>query len=199
MLPPGPDADWSDMRVAWGMQLFDIEPTCQIAGIIDDRTVLLDGAYGTSIQWNRLETVAFIKRETAFRTIGRICVRGAPPYFIMDVTLVATSSGLGLKASTNPILIVSAIILAISLLIILVAPYQLLRIYLGKFWSTQAWFFGIEGPIEDLAKIERLIFGFSENRLTWSINGSLLSRHHLNEFQECEAEAPEREKPKRCS
>src|SRR5262249_10331566 len=59
------------------------------------------------------------------------------------------------------------------------------------FWSTQAWFFGIEGAIDDLAKIERALFGFSENRLMWSTNGSLLSRHRLNSFQECEAETPE--------
>jgi hypothetical protein len=190
MLPPDPDADWSDMRDAWGMQLWDIEPTCQIAGIVDDRTVLVDGAYGASIQWNRLETVAFIKRETALRTVGRICVRGAPIFFLFGVLLVATSSGLN-AGGTNPILIIGAIALAFSLSIILAAPYLLMKIYLGKFWSTQAWFFGIEGAVDDLAKIERALFGFSENRLTWSANGSLLSRHHLNDFQECEAEAPE--------
>jgi hypothetical protein len=192
MLPPDPDADWSDMRDAWGMQLWDIEPTCQIAGIVDDRTVLLDGAYGASIQWNRLETVAFIKRDTALRTVGRICVRSAPVIFMFGVLLVASSSGLNV-GGTNPILIIGAIILAISLLIILAAPYLLMKIYLGKFWSTQAWFFGIEGAVDDLRKIERALFGFSENRLTWSANGSLLSRHHLNEFRECEAEAPEGE------
>jgi hypothetical protein len=192
MLPPDPDADWSDMRDAWGMQLWDIEPTCQIAGIVDDRTVLLDGAYGASIQWNRLEAVAFIKRETALRTVGRIGVRGAPIFFSFGVLFVATSSGLHV-GHANPFLIIGAIVLAFSLLIILAAPYLLMKIYLGKFWSTQAWFFGIEGAVDDLAKIERALFGFSENRLTWSANGSLLSRHHLNRFQECEAEAPEGE------
>ncbi|OCK81930.1 hypothetical protein K432DRAFT_294382 [Lepidopterella palustris CBS 459.81] len=191
MLPPDPDADWSDMRDAWEMQLWDIEPTCQIAGIVDDRTVLLDGAYGAAIQWSRLETVAFIKRDTAFRTMGRVAIRGSPIYFTIGVIFVATSSGISTKSS-NPLLIIGAIVLAVSLLIILAAPYMLFKIYLGKFWSTQAWFFGIEGAVDDLGRIERSLFGFNENRLTWSTNGSLLSRHLVNDFKECQANPPEK-------
>lgn len=192
MLPPNPDADWSDMRDSWGMKLWDVEPRCQVAGIVDDRTVLLDGAYGASIQWNHLETVAFIKRETALRTIGKFTVRSAPIIFFWAVLLVALSSGVP-TGGPNPTLVIGGILLAISLLIILIAPYLLFKIYLGKFWSTQAWFFGVEGAVDDLAKLERALFGFSENRLKWSTSGSLLSRHQPNRFGECEAEDPQRE------
>ncbi|KAF2178160.1 hypothetical protein K469DRAFT_695699 [Zopfia rhizophila CBS 207.26] len=191
MLPPDPDADWSDMRDAWGMQLWDIEPTCQIAGI-DNSKVLLDGAYGASIRWNHLETVAFIKRDTALRTVGKIAVRTSPLYFSLGVFLVATGREFRMRGP-NPILIIGAILLASSLLAIFVSPYLLFKIYLGKFWSTQAWFFGIEGEVDDLGKIERSLFGFSEGRLTWSTNGSLLSRHHENAFHECEADPPKKD------
>lgn len=50
--PTHPGLPWYDQRDFWSSKLWDIEPTCQVAGIVDDGTVTLDGAYGTTIQWD---------------------------------------------------------------------------------------------------------------------------------------------------
>lgn len=106
VLSPDPDADWSDMRDAWGMQLWDIEPSCQIAGIVDQRTVLLDGVYGASIHWDRLETVAFMKRETAFRSVAKVAARLSSVLFIIGISVVSSTRGTSQPGSgiTNPLL-----------------------------------------------------------------------------------------------
>jgi hypothetical protein len=82
----------------------------------------------------------------------------------------------------------------LAVAIILTSPYLLLTAYTGKFWGTQAWFFGIEGyvPIEI---IERNLFGIALGRLKWSTNGSKLSEHHEAKdisalVGECEAVLP---------
>lgn len=186
MLPPSRDLSWDQMKDAWGANLWDIDPICQVAGIVDDQTVLLDGAFGATIRWKSLAPVAFIKRKTWIRTLGKICVRGTPTYFLAGILLLATSRPF--PGVANPMIVIGAIFLTFSLVLILASPYLLLTIYKGKFWGTQAWFFGIEGEV-DLAKIEEYLFGIRLDRLKWSTNGSTLSRHRLR-GEECVALTP---------
>jgi hypothetical protein len=91
ILPVDPNAMWFDIRDGWRTKLWDIEPACEISGIVDDRTVFVDGAYGASIQWNRLETVAFIKRDTAFRTVAKLAVRTSLIYFSLALCIFCYS------------------------------------------------------------------------------------------------------------
>lgn len=51
-----PGKEWFDLGDAWGAKLWDIEPRCQIAAIAEGETVVLDGAYGASIQWDECES-----------------------------------------------------------------------------------------------------------------------------------------------
>lgn len=52
-----PGREWYHLGDAWGAKLWDIEPRCQIAAIgAGDETVVLDGAYGASIQWDKCES-----------------------------------------------------------------------------------------------------------------------------------------------
>lgn len=53
MQPLRSDREWHSIEDAWGARLWHIEPKCQIAAIADDQTVVLDGAYGATIQWNK--------------------------------------------------------------------------------------------------------------------------------------------------
>lgn len=76
-----------------------------------------------------------------------------------------------------------------------VLPHAMFSKYRGKFWSTQAVLYGMEG-VPDIVWLERQLFGFSEGRLTWSPHGSTLSQHRTKEGSgarlegECEALAP---------
>ncbi|KAJ4385221.1 hypothetical protein N0V93_010282 [Gnomoniopsis smithogilvyi] len=51
MLPRSDMQPWHDMSDAYQSLLWDIEPRCQVAGICEDDTVILDGAWGASIRW----------------------------------------------------------------------------------------------------------------------------------------------------
>ncbi|KAI4206478.1 MAG: hypothetical protein LQ349_009930, partial [Xanthoria aureola] len=67
------------------------------------------------------------------------------------------------------------------------------KLYLGKVWNAQPWFFGIEG-YAPLSEIETKLFGADLGRLSWSTTASSLSRHNLlnhNEFiNYCEGQDP---------
>lgn len=55
VLPPG-KLGWDAVQDSWGVRLWDIFPTCQISDIAGngaDQTVLIDGAYGASIEWSK--------------------------------------------------------------------------------------------------------------------------------------------------
>lgn len=55
--PTRQDLAWYDQSDFWSAKLWDIEPRCQVAGIVDDETIILDGAYGATIQWNKSEII----------------------------------------------------------------------------------------------------------------------------------------------
>lgn len=213
------DAPWHETRDAWGMSLWDIEPHCQVAGIVDDQTVSLDGAYGAAIQWDSMGQVAFLKRSTLARVFAKIVLRSAPGTFIMGLamTIVAAviksdfdsstqdasdnslsdgSSASNASAQITPaftaLLALGLVILIPSLVIVLLSPAMLLNLYRGKFWSTQALFIGMEGIPDNLGSVERNLFGFNHGRLKWSAAGSSLSRHALSPHGECVALPPEK-------
>ena len=54
---------WYDMKDALQARLWDIDPICQVSGIVDNRTVTLDGAFGATIRWKSLKQVAFFKER----------------------------------------------------------------------------------------------------------------------------------------
>lgn len=58
LLPPGQygEVEWYRFRDSWGVRLWDVFPTCQVSDIAGgdaDQTVLIDGAYGASIEWSK--------------------------------------------------------------------------------------------------------------------------------------------------
>lgn len=177
MQPLNPNAPWNEIKDAWDARLWDIQPHCQIAGIVDNRTITLDGAYGATIRWHNLKPVAFFKRNTVWRTISICLIRALPAYLIMAVILLA--QGVAIPRSfrgPTTFVIAGAVIMAFAGLLVLAAPAWLYNLYRGKFWSTQAWFFGMSG-IPDLGYVEQCLFGMNCGRLQWSAAGSMLSRH----------------------
>src|SRR5271156_5919392 len=119
------------------------------------------------------------------------CLRTAPLIFNIGVATLASGAAQPLPGGrVSPITVIGIIFFIFSMIIILASPYLLLISYRGKFWGTQAWFFGIEGyvPVET---IEEILFGINQGRLKWSSNGSMLSQHRVAENpgalkEECE-------------
>jgi hypothetical protein len=174
VLPKDPDAFISGDRHYWATlddhfdtHLWDIEPYIQIAGIDNHDTVIIDGAFAATIHWDAFRRVAVTTKETWSRTAARFLVRSCPGWVLLGVILLnlqSTAAG--------------AFFLTVGLIVMLLSPTLILHVYGGKVWSTQPWLFGFEGHMEK-DQIEKAIFGFPSNRLTWAPFGSSLSQHSV--------------------
>ena len=188
---------WSSLYDAYQASLWDIEPCTQVAGIVnaqpardpskaprsdkvaaldETQVIVLDGAFGAAIKWERLEPVAFMKRATLLQVIARILVRGFSVWFFYGLLLTiiggaidsyTPGAGRAMLGAGLPVLI--PCLIAMPFL-----PTMVRRLYAGKLWATQAAFFGVQG-VAELSEVERCIFGFNQDRLTWSTHGSTLS------------------------
>ncbi|KAI0175862.1 hypothetical protein GGR52DRAFT_538493 [Hypoxylon sp. FL1284] len=213
MQPVRRNAPWHEIKDAWGARLWDIEPRCQVAGVADDQTVILDGTFGATIQWDRMEQVAFYKRRTVARTIAIVAVRALPTYLlaglVMTITATLPLGGSGSDYSENlsyyrrdsvspglqGLLAVGIVVLIPAIIITLLAPIMLWDLYRGKFWSTQALLIGMEGVPENLGWVEKDLFGLDHGRLKWSVAGSTLSQHTTSKDGECVAQPPDLSPP----
>lgn len=174
-----------DMEDQWNVSLWDILPSTQVCGIADNNTVILDGCYAAAVRWKAFAPVAHLKRDTWGRFLVRYLFRSTSYLFIAGISLIAAGSA----AVGSSLTAIGAIFLTVALLITLASPYIIRKLYTGKLWGTQAWFFGFEGYM-DLATIERHIFGANMGHLKWSTNGSPLSVHTANEHGECIGQDP---------
>jgi hypothetical protein len=204
-LPPARGQPWYIIEDYWKVKLWDIFPTCQIAGIAADQTVILDGAFGASIVWDHIPRVAFLKRYILWRILAEYAMRLAPGWLILAISMIVAYKPKTLHygsesftTGTNPGIGAAVVFLLLAVTIIALLPATLLSKYSGKFWSTQAWFIGIEGAVDDLDDLERRLFGFSNGRIKWSPYSSTQSRHQLRSASchlsnECEGVEPSKE------
>lgn len=177
---------WTNMNDHWGAKLWDVEPHCQVAGIAAWDTVILDGAYGATIHWDQFQRVAITTRETWSRMFGRLSIRFTPGWFLAGTLIVASAAG------DPTTLFFGAVFLIVALILILLSPILILHIYSGKVWNSQPWLFGFEGHMS-LEEIEKTIFGFPCDRLSWAPYSSAMSRHQVNDQflqDECQGRDP---------
>jgi hypothetical protein len=177
---------WTSLADHWGAALWDIEPAGQVAGIGTADTVILDGAHAATVHWGAFARVAITTRETWSRLLARSFVRATPGWFFAGVLSLSLSAG---SPSTKG---VGVLFILVAVMTVLASPMLILHIYGGKLWNTQPWLFGFEGHM-DLREVERKIFGFPEERLSWAPYASAMSRHRVNgEFlgRECEGVDP---------
>lgn len=196
ILPKRYDQPWHNTDDQWNAPLWDIYPTTQICGIGEQDTVVLDNAHAANIRWKSFTQVLAIRRDSIKRQLVRIAFRSTFYLLFIGVTLLATGSAEAnsTKATTgastvSPMTVLGAIFLTIGLIFTLLSPYLIRHLYGGKIWGTQPWFFGFEGYMS-LPTIETHIFGADMGRLSWSTNGSPLSRHRPNAYDECEGLDP---------
>jgi len=211
-MPKNPQQKWHEMSDAYGCSLWDIYPTCQVAGIGEDDTIIIDGAYGTSIRWQNFHRIWNNRRGSWKRWLSWKLLHSSSIFVLIGFILIgigaqenapmtstnnsngystgyatdysgSPSSG-GSTGAGNTSIGIGVILLLLGMSGWFMAPRLLQIILGGKFWDQQAAVFGFEGYM-NLATIERSIFGGNFNRLQWSTNGSPLSRHQKNSFGEC--------------
>ena len=199
LLPTSLDSEWWSLDDAWNVALWDIYPKIQICGLGDDDSVILDGARGAAIRWDKFVPVRTLGEETMRHRLVRWLVRGMPGTFLAGILWTAVSAYMESKShavpayaesesnavpaygetksnAASPFLAFGGCLLGVSFVVILFLPYLLHMIYYVKTHNSQPFFFGFEGYL-DIYNLELLIFGSYEGRLGWSTTGSPLSRH----------------------
>lgn len=180
-LPRSVDQPWYNMDDAYQSSLWDISPYCQVAGIADNDTIVIDGAWGISVRWKSFYPVFWSTGPSWKRYFANLMVEWNGNIFIMAITLLSIGGG---QQPSNPTLIgVGVLFLFIFLYYWVMTPKLVRVIYGGKFHEVQAEMFGFEGHL-NAPTVERAIFGGNFGRFSWSTNGSPLSRSVINEFGE---------------
>jgi hypothetical protein len=179
------------MSDVYSSKLWDIEPSCQVCGVGENDTIILDGLRGGLIQWSQFNGVFRDQPWKAFtvRIFSIVMIFLFLAIFVWQMMFVA---GVQVLPSTHPRrdsydstqnspTIVLAYILApvIALVVILIAIIPALGPFLlgrGKSHSVEPYLFGFEGYMP-MDQIEERLFGSCSNRLQWSAHGSAHSRH----------------------
>jgi hypothetical protein len=86
ILPQNPTQHWSSVSDAYGVKVWDIYPTCQIAGVCSNDTVLVDGAFGATIHWDKFRKVANTRRKRSWKRLAiQAMLHGAPYFFLVGM------------------------------------------------------------------------------------------------------------------
>ncbi len=188
LLPHSPYDRWNSLHDHWDASLWDIYPKTQVCGIGENDCVILDGARAANIRWKSFSRVVLRGNDSWKRMLARIIVSLLGPLFVLWIIFVAALESLEMGAW--PIAVGTVLIIAP---VILLSPYLVRKLYVGKVWSAQPWFFGVEGYMS-LPDLERHLFGASLGRLSWSVTGSSLSRHKAENSQDfkdiCQGQDP---------
>lgn len=175
LLPKSLDEKWWSLDDAWDVMLWDIYPKTQICGIGDNNTVILDGARGAAIRWDKFAPVLTLGQESTRHRLARWVLRIVPTFFIVALLWVI----IGAAVNFIPIIGLGAGLLVLSGVVVFASPNLTRLIYQTKVHDSQPFFFGIEGYL-DIHELELLIFGSLEGRLQWSTASSPLSHHDLD-------------------
>ena len=176
MLPKSSDEDWWSLKDAWNAMPWDIYPKTQICGVGHDDTVILDGARGAAIRWDKFVPVLTLGQESMRHRLIRWTIRSMPGFFVMGLIWVIISSVVG---KDTPAIVIGSVILSLSGVFVFLSPYLIRVIYRAEVRDSQPFFFGLEGYV-DIYHLELLIFGSYEGRLRWSTSSSPLSHHSLD-------------------
>lgn len=195
--------DWYCTEDAFNVNLWDIQPTCQVSGVGHDNTVILDGCFGATITWDLFPTVNPNSKSSLRRICAKILLRIGALMAVLGWLFVfiaasqnnASSAANGSfgggagAAPASPLTYFAVALILLQLPIGLASPWLVRKCYSGKAWNVAPHYLGLEGYL-DLQTLESQIYGTSFGRLAWSVAGSELSRHQKNEFGECIGQDP---------
>ncbi len=183
LCPKNPNQEWYEMGDAYGSNFWDIYPTCQVAGVGDHDTVIIDGAYGTSIRWKSFHRIWNIKSFSWKRWLAWKLLHCASSFVLIGFTLIGIGAqqnspqydefGDQISAGGGG---GSLIGIGILFLLLVSSAGSCLQdscssSSVGSSGRLKPLFFGFEGYL-NLATIERSIFGgnFRSHELVYDGN-----------------------------
>lgn len=163
---------WFTTDDAFNVNLWDIEPLCQVAGICNDDAIIIEGCHGISINWETIPRILFKTRKTTMKKIVLSLLWSSFLWiyfsFIFLVIQAFVFTGFYMRDVHAGDSILDRIwhysrlgfTITISLYIGLsfVAPFCMRLIYGGEIVEAQPQLIGMEGTMP-LKQLERLAFG----------------------------------------
>jgi hypothetical protein len=181
VMPKSRQQAWHDTADHWEARLWDIYPTCQVAGITSHDRILLDGVYGATIHWERFSKFSHSIKGSFLRKVAKAILLLSP--ILVFIALIATA------ATSGGTRVLAIIVLVICVIFLGFSPRLITLLFSGKIWNPEPKFFGFEGYM-DLGTIERHLLGLNKGRLSWSPYNSTLSHHGPGKYGECVGRDP---------
>jgi len=155
--------------------LWDISPECRVVGIADeDNTVLIDNCRALSIRWKNFPRMAVVRHYGFKKLLAELFVASGAWWFLFGFNLTITyapfyafPSGLH---GTKLLLALEVLVggfFAVGVLLSFCGPFSVRRLYGGQVLQSSPNLIGFEGVLP-LSKLEPLIFGNNNGRLTYS-------------------------------
>ena len=179
---------WLTTNDSYGINLWDIAPQCQVAGICKDDAIIIDGCHGIAIDWEGIPQIDYKTRKSANQKLVLLGLWSSGWFLFFSVFFVLIPVYLVLLSiyvSNIPDDVLNSFISIFSwcfkvstsfyLGLGFIAPFCLRWIYSGPLVEISPHLVGIEGsmPIDQL---ERLVFGTvaGHGRLRYSESSTIL-------------------------
>jgi hypothetical protein len=182
---------WIGAADAFGANLWDIEPLCQVAGICNDEAIIIDSSHAASIVWDRVPRIHFKSFKSRAQRLLLAFIASTViwnPLFSFAVVWViivyVTALFIPFPSGPEPPIMrgmrqYARLTPWPCLVVGFFAPFCMWYIFNGAVQEVQPWLIGFEGtmPIE---KLESIVFGNHAERLEYTASSGLLcSRDNL--------------------
>lgn len=165
--------------------LWDVDPECQVVGVADeDNTVLIDNCKAMHIRWKNFPRMAVVRHYGMKKLLAELFVASGAWWFLFGFNLTITyapfyafPSGL---AGTSLLLALEILVggfFAVGILLSLVGPFSVRRLYGGQVLQSSPNLIGFEGVLP-LSKLEPLIFGNNNGRLSYESSSTPFSYNY---------------------
>jgi len=156
--------------------LWDVEPLCQVAGVGEDREVILDSCRGVSIRWKAFPQMKY-KRSAGFRKfVAEIVLRSGAYWSALGLALIIRYTVKYSNLQPDDwfdqgqdigLIFLGVLAIVFAFLLSLAAPKSVRLLYGGRVMQSAPWLIGFEG-VMPIDKLERTIFG--------NVNGPVIVR-----------------------
>jgi hypothetical protein len=155
--------------------LWDITPECQVVGVADeDNTVMIDNCRALSIRWKNFPRMAVVRHYGFKKLLAELFVASGAWWFLFGFNLTITYAPFYAFPSTlsgTKLLLALEILVGgffgVGVLLSFCGPFSVRRLYGGQVLQSSPNLIGFEGVLP-LKKLEPLIFGNNNGRLTYS-------------------------------
>jgi hypothetical protein len=195
ILPAHPAQHWSSVSDAYGVNVWDIYPACQIAGVCSDDTVLVDGAFGATIHWDKFQKVANTRRKRSWKRLAiQTILHGAPHYFVIGMVLFRAgwdvsnifadlsdviSDGLEKKGERWALFFecIGFILIAMACFVFVSSPYLTRLLYGGRFCK-----YNLRCNKQERRQFTNSLFQGAHKRSSSALKGTSISRQSSPRF-----------------